>query len=249
MLGRAAHSADYNWPVSKQDEIEAELGEGNVIDGGKKGRGGKGPKGPRKPAKEHLRAEIQGIPAWKKIALALAGVFMLAGGAMATLGGDESKTQTSSSPATGSPTSGSAGTGGAPATAARPNSFRGGDIDLGDILGGGSTPEPTPSAESESMWTPLMLKGGFSFFAAFCVGFAARAFFKVSAFALGGVFLLLFGLSYAGVVEVDWDLLGGWFDKAKGAVGDQLSSFRTFITGSLPSTASGTLGLVAGFKR
>ena len=65
----------------------------------------------------------------------------------------------------------------------------------------------------------------------------------------GFFLLLLFGLQYLGVLEVRWDRIGDWFENVGPWLGAQTSSFRAFILGSLPSTASGAAGLVIGFRQ
>lgn len=204
-----------------------------------------------RPAREKLRAELRGLPRWKKALLAGAGVFVLTGAGLAAIGDDR---PADPPPASVAPTA----RGDAPATTGTPgraSNFRDGrptDEALEDVLGGpGGAPDAgaAAGAEAPSPWTPFLLKGGFSFFIGFCVGFALRAFFKISALAVGALALALFLLSYAGVVSVDWETLGGWFDRARVALGEELASFRTFVAGSLPSAATASLGLFSGFKR
>lgn len=127
------------------------------------------------------------------------------------------------------------------------------------LTDGGSTILPTtfPRAEQEeptatataSEYSPFFVKGGFSFFVGFCIGYALRAFFKISAVALGVVFLVIFGLQQLGVVDVDWDTAGELYDSALAKLSDEFQSFKGFITGSLPSAALAGLGLYTGFKR
>jgi uncharacterized membrane protein (Fun14 family) len=93
------------------------------------------------------------------------------------------------------------------------------------------------------------VKGGFSFFVGFCIGYALRAFFKISAVALGVVFLAIFGLQQIGIVEVDWGTAGELYDAAIEKVSGELDSFRGFLTGSLPSAGLAAFGLYAGFRR
>lgn len=97
-------------------------------------------------------------------------------------------------------------------------------------------------------WSPMLFRTGFGFFAGFCVGYAARAFLKIAALSLGLVFLLLVGLQYTGVIDVDWTavqhgyaVIGRWLQA-------QFTSIHQFVTGYLPSTTMGGLGLLAGFK-
>ena len=184
-----------------------------------------------------LRAAFLALPRWKRVALGLALLAVLVGGVLLALEGDrpssadDAATPVASVPGTGLTASGTTWPGAPP-------------------LG---SPPPTESGSTESAplhpWSAFFLKGGFSFFVGFCVGHALRAFFKISAAALGVVFLALFGLSYLGVVEMDWSMLEGHFDALAARVKDEAGSFRTFMEGSLPSAGMASLGLFAGFKK
>lgn len=110
----------------------------------------------------------------------------------------------------------------------------------------GVEPEPEPS----KLWAPLLAKGGLSFFIAFCIGYALRTFLKGTMLVIGVVSLALFGLHKAGIVtDIDWSKAQGYWDSLTANLGKQFESFKAFVTGSLPSAASGGVGLVAGFKR
>ncbi len=98
-------------------------------------------------------------------------------------------------------------------------------------------------------WSPFFMKGGFSFFLAFCMGYALRTFFKISAVFIGLAGLLLFGLAKAGVIEPDWGKMEGWYDVIANRVKSDAASMKDFISGSLPSAGFATLGLFTGFKK
>ena len=100
------------------------------------------------------------------------------------------------------------------------------------------------------MWAPLLAKGGLSFFLAFCVGYALRAALKILFLTVGLAALAVFGLQYAGFLgEVQWDRLTEFWDVGVAAAREQADGLQAFITGSLPSAASGTLGIFTGFRR
>ena len=98
-------------------------------------------------------------------------------------------------------------------------------------------------------WSPFFLKGSFSFFVAFCVGYATRVWLKAAALVLGTFFLGVFLLSYAGALDVDWTTLESWWDALTARVRSEAADFKTFVTGSLPAAGLAGLGLLAGFKR
>ena len=125
------------------------------------------------------------------------------------------------------------------------------------LVSRGFVPDAAPQAESQpaeaeraiDTWSPVMFRWGFSFFVGFCIAYALRTFFKVSAVAIGLVLLALFGLSYAGVVHVDWTAMQRHYDSVTRYLAGQWSSLRQFVTGSLPASAMAALGLVVGFKK
>ncbi len=125
------------------------------------------------------------------------------------------------------------------------------------FIPGITTPPPSGSqGESTSLesnglgdWSPFFVKGGFSFFVGFSIGYALRAFFKVSAVAFGILFLILTALSYYGVIEIDWDKLSDWYDTLIAHLRGQFSGMKEFLLGSLPSATLGATGLAIGFKR
>ncbi len=114
------------------------------------------------------------------------------------------------------------------------------------------TSETSDTAEApagEGDWRPVLFRLGFSFFVGFCVAYALRAFFKISIVAIGLVLLLLFGLQYAGLIDVDWAAMEGCYDSASAWLWRQVTSLRRFVTGYLPSSASGIAGMAVGLKR
>lgn len=173
------------------------------------------------------------MPGYKKILLAVSLALAAAGLAMHALAGGPS----------------GAGSGGpdrtpvaAPAKGFLPTNHD--DQPAGDDPVPGETQDAVPN-----QWYPQMFRLGFSFFVGFCIAYALRVFFKLAAFAAGGVLLLLFGLQYAGIITVDWSVMGGHYDSLVGWLGVQAGSMRTFVTGYLPSTATATAGLIMGFRK
>ena len=127
--------------------------------------------------------------------------------------------------------------------------------DVSDLVTGFGASEGAAPAEVEggedwmNQWSPTIFRLGFSFFVGFAVAYAVRTFIKLSVVAAGFVLLLLFGLQYAGIIEVHWgrvadhyDTFGEWFSA-------QFKSLSAFIQGELPSAASVAAGLVLGFRR
>lgn len=104
-------------------------------------------------------------------------------------------------------------------------------------------------AVSEDVWGPLLVKGGSSLLIGFAVGYMARFFVKMLLLVGGLIALALFGLNYAGVIDVDWEFIRGHIDAILPQVKEGTGKFQAFITSNLPSAGAGGFGLVAGFKR
>jgi uncharacterized membrane protein (Fun14 family) len=100
-----------------------------------------------------------------------------------------------------------------------------------------------------AQWSPAILKGGMSLLVGFCVGYALRTFAKVSAIVAGLVFVAIFALSYAGMLDVKWDVMDKVFRSVVASLQTELTNFKTFMTGSLPSAGMAGVGLFTGFKK
>jgi uncharacterized membrane protein (Fun14 family) len=181
------------------------------------------------PGGEHevapTRPTHPGLPTWKKVCLALASISMLLGASGQAYG----------LLTTPEPT---------------PQVATGGNlldpsIPLESQESGTETGEPAGAPS----WSPVLLRLGFSFFIGFCVGYALRAFLKISLIVTGTVVLAIFVLSYAELVDVNWSELEGHFTAFAGRARDELSDFTAFVRGSLPSTGLAGFGLFAGFRK
>lgn len=117
--------------------------------------------------------------------------------------------------------------------------------------GGGAGDEELaePDARAVDAWGPFAFRMGFSFFVGFAIAYALRAFLKISLAAAGFFLLLLFGLQYAGIIEVRWDRMAEWWENAGPWMRSQTESFRAFALGQLPSGAAAASGLLIGFRR
>jgi uncharacterized membrane protein (Fun14 family) len=197
------------------------------------------------------RPRSGGMPKWKKLLLLLAVVLTLAGLALRGYAhlrpGEPTAQQADGAPALapvgqangagqarsflpGAPTAEPAGAGQAPAA-------------------GGAEPGPVPAAAPLEVWSPVMVRLGFGFIAGFCIAYLLRAFVRVAALALGLAVLLVLGLQYAGLVQVDWAAIDGHYQASAQWLTGQFAGFRQFVTGQLPSAATGAAGLAIGLKR
>lgn len=118
-----------------------------------------------------------------------------------------------------------------------------------------ATPEGEPAGEvavqaaPDDPWSPAIFRMGFSFFVGFAMAYALRSFAKVTLFSAGVFFLLLFGLQYAGLVEVKWTAMADRYDGIQAWLKAQVGGFQAFVTGYLPSAGAALAGLGLGFIR
>ncbi len=166
------------------------------------------------------------LPRWKKILLGVAGLFVVTGFVLLAIGPGESGGDLSTSQSPGHVPAGAAG------------------FDVSNPGG-----QPTEAQQTENALAPVFLKLGFSFFVGFAVGYAFRAFLKLTLIFVGVLLIALFLLSYVNWVTVNWDTMASAFDIFVRSVKDDTQAFQTFISGSLPQAGLASLGLVAGFKR
>ncbi len=201
------------------------MGEGGERKGGK----GAGRDGGAKPG---LLAQS---PGWVKLVL-LVSVLVMAGGAALGIAAR------------------AGGGGGAPAA----ERAAGGELPEGasgfDIIPQGGGEDAAADAggdDAEWMreWSPAIFRLGFSFFVGFAIAYALRTFVKLSLVVVGLFALLLFGLEYGGFLEIHWGAIGDRYESLAGWASGQFESFKTFITGELPSAAAAVGGLALGFKR
>ncbi|MEQ8843418.1 MAG: FUN14 domain-containing protein [Phycisphaerales bacterium] len=121
--------------------------------------------------------------------------------------------------------------------------------------GEGETAEGQPTAAMEGQqevtdpWSPAIFRMGFGFFVGFSMAYALKAFSKVTIVSAGIFFLLLFGLQYAGLVEVKWTAMADRYDTLQEWLKAQLGGFQAFVTGYVPSAGAALAGLALGFMR
>ncbi len=170
-------------------------------------------------------AKTTSLPRWK-LALLLGSFVVAVGGGIATLalgaGGEE---QAAAAPASGMVNS------------LAPNAL----VTNAD--------DADPAAEAAPAWAPMLFRLGFGFFAGFCIAYALRTFMKIFLFGCGVALLGMFGLQYAGLIEVDWSSVATRWEDARDWSLAQVSGFGSFVTGYIPSTASAIVGFGLGFRR
>lgn len=191
-----------------------------------------------KPGHPAPREFVRTLPTWKKVLVGAAVLMLIAGVVLFFVGGADEPERAADA---------AAGAGGAKS------------LGIGaSALDAGSGPVSVgvpATAEAETPWSQAFFGYGFSFFVGFGIGYAVRAFLKLSLLFAGIFALLLFALSYftdtsgTPFIEVNWNVLDGAFNRFADKVKEQTGAFRSFITGSLPNAGLAGLGLFAGFKR
>jgi len=98
-------------------------------------------------------------------------------------------------------------------------------------------------------WIALFTYMGFSFFAGFVIGFATRTFLKFVFFISGAILILLFGLQYAGMIDVRWENFENVYNGLIAWISPHLGGLKNFITANLSSATMAALGLYWGLRR
>lgn len=190
-----------------------------------------------------------GIAGWQRVAAILSVLVMAGGLALGVVAGGDAASAPSTQTAAGTAAGGEAGGASGIVSGLAP-----GDDPLGGGVGGDddATEEADGDgaiAAADDPWSPAVFRMGFSFFVGFAIAFALRAFVKLSLISLGMFFLALFGLQYAGFIEVNWAAIGDRYESVRDWLAVELDSFRAFATGYLPSAGMALAGLATGFRR
>lgn len=113
-----------------------------------------------------------------------------------------------------------------------------------------TTPQQPPEeANRLDPWSPAIFRLGFSFFLGFAVAFALRMFVRLTIVTLGFFFLALFGLQYAGFIEVNWGAISQRYDSIAAWAASEFESFNRFLSGYIPSLGAAAAGAGLGFLR
>lgn len=98
-------------------------------------------------------------------------------------------------------------------------------------------------------WSGPMMQLGFSFVAGFSMGYALAFFVKATALAVGLLLFMLFGLQYAGLADVSWFGIQGYYDWFLAWIQPHAGGFQEFIANNLPASGMAALGVILGFKK
>ncbi len=185
-----------------------------------------------KPTKTGPQIKGYTFRPWKIALLVIALASIVAGVMLTSGGGDASPTAASS---------GTSSTGSTPA--GLKSGFRvstDGEGSVGVTLG---------DEGDKGVWSPALLRGGLSFFVAFCLAFAFRSFMRIAVIFLGVWIASLYFLDHLGWIDIYWSRIEAPFEDFTSKIGDQMKSVQAFLTGSLPSAGAAAAGLFTGFRK
>jgi len=97
--------------------------------------------------------------------------------------------------------------------------------------------------------SPVAFRLGAGYLGGFFLGWAFRKFITLTLVAAGGLVALLALFQGLGWFEVNWGAVEGHLKLALMWVQGQAGSFKTFVTGYLPSAGAASAGLFVGFRR
>jgi uncharacterized membrane protein (Fun14 family) len=97
--------------------------------------------------------------------------------------------------------------------------------------------------------SPLMTRVGFTFIAGFIIGWAFRAFLKITAMLTSLGMAILVGLSYFHVLNIDFTSVEKKYQTDMAWVSDQADRAGKALLAHIPGSSSSFVGMFIGFKR
>lgn len=118
----------------------------------------------------------------------------------------------------------------------------------GDPLAAGSgrsAPEPRLIDKA----SPAVARFGGCFVAGFCVAYAFKKFIKVTAIVAGVLFIAIFAMKKAGIIDLDWAMMEDTINRSVAWLRGEAGAMKDFITGYLPSAGSAAAGMFVGLRK
>lgn len=114
-----------------------------------------------------------------------------------------------------------------------------------------SSPDAEATADSDTLspMSPAVFRLGAGYLGGFFLGWSLRKFIKLTVLVAGGLVVMLAAFQGLGWFEVNWPAVEDHLQLSLSWLHGQAGSFKTFVTGYLPSAGAGTAGLVVGFRR
>ena len=123
-----------------------------------------------------------------------------------------------------------------------------GVVEPGEFGASGETPA-IPFRSDLQEWSGPIMQLGFSFVAGFSLGYALAFFLKLTLVIVGGLLLVLFGLQYVSLVEVNWPGIQAYYDTFVAWMQPRAGSFREFVISNVPAMSMAALGLLLGLRK
>lgn len=118
----------------------------------------------------------------------------------------------------------------------------------GDPLAAGAgraAPEPRLIDKA----SPAVARFGGCFVAGFCVAYAFKKFIKVTAIVAGVLFIAIFAMKKAGMIDLDWAIMEDTINRSVAWLRGEAGAMKDFITGYLPSAGSAAAGMFVGLRK
>ena len=97
--------------------------------------------------------------------------------------------------------------------------------------------------------SPAVAGIGGSYLAGFFIGWASRRFLKMAALIAGGLLACIAVLENTGWIDLDWAAVESQISQSIAAVHRGAEGLRHLLSGYLPSTGAGAVGVFFGFRK
>lgn len=118
-----------------------------------------------------------------------------------------------------------------------------------DPMAAGAASPPAAEPRLIDRASPAVARFGACFVAGFCIAYAFKKFIKVAAIVAGVVFIGMFVMAKAGIIDFDWSMMEGPMHRSVAWLRGEAGAMKDFILGYLPSAGSAAAGMLAGFRR
>lgn len=97
--------------------------------------------------------------------------------------------------------------------------------------------------------SPALAGIGGSYLAGFFIGWASRRFLKMAALIAGGLLACIAVLENTGWIDLDWAAVESQISQSIAAVHRGAEGLKHLLSGYLPSTGAGAVGVFFGFRK
>lgn len=97
--------------------------------------------------------------------------------------------------------------------------------------------------------SPAVFRFGASYLAGFFLGWFCRKSLKMGLLLGGAVMIVIFFLQHSGKIDLDWATIQDHVSQSLAWLHGELGALKHFVTGYLPSTGAGVVGIIMGVRR